>query len=181
MPRLANFATVKRIALLSDTHGYHDERIAHYVSSCDEIWHAGDIGTPAVSDALAELKPFRAVFGNIDGHELRRMHPIEQHFQMEGFTVWMTHIVGRPGSYSKGIPELIRQRKPDILICGHSHILKVARDPAYNLLYINPGAAGIHGFHKMRTLLRFTLDNAQIKDMEVVELGLRGQLNDPMA
>ncbi len=169
---------MKRIALLSDTHGYHDERIAHFVGSCDEIWHAGDIGTPAVSDALAAIKPLRAVYGNIDGHELRRMHPIEQHFETEGFTVWMTHIAGRPGSYSKGIPELIRLRKPDILICGHSHILKVARDPVYNLLYLNPGAAGIHGFHKMRTLLRFTLNNGKISDMEAIELGLRGQLTD---
>lgn len=175
MPQLANFATVKRIGLLSDTHGYHDDRIAHYLSECDEIWHAGDIGTPAVSDALAGLKPYRAVYGNIDGHELRRMHPIELHFEIEGFTVWMTHIAGRPGNYAKGIPELIRLRKPDLLICGHSHILKVQRDPVYGFLYLNPGAAGIHGFHKMRTLLRFTLDRKNIRDMEVVELGLRAR------
>lgn len=164
-----------RIGLLSDTHGYLDDRIEHHLMKCDEIWHAGDIGKPAVSDALSALKPYRAVYGNIDGHELRRMHPVEQHFQLEGFTVWMTHIAGQPNRYAKGIPELIRLRKPDLLVCGHSHILKVKRDERFNTLYLNPGAAGIHGFHKVRTLLRFTLDKGHIRDMEVVELGPRAQ------
>lgn len=165
---------MKRIGLLSDTHGYLDDRIIHHLSSCDEIWHAGDIGSVDVSDRLEGMnKPFRAVYGNIDGDKLRRIHPVEHHFELEGFTVWMTHIAGRPGRYSKGIPELIRLRKPGIIICGHSHILKVQRDHQFNCLYINPGAAGIHGFHKMRTLVRFTLDQGQIKAMEVVELGKR--------
>ncbi len=167
---------VIRIGLISDTHGYHDDRIAHHLAACDEIWHAGDIGTPAVSDQLAAIAPLRAVYGNIDGHELRRMHPVEHHFTIEGFTVWMTHIAGRPSSYAKGIPQLIRMRKPDILICGHSHILKIQRDAQFNLLYMNPGAAGIHGFHKMRTLLRFTLNAGRIEAVEAVELGQRGAL-----
>jgi putative phosphoesterase len=164
---------MRRIGLLSDTHGYLDERILFHLSACDEIWHAGDIGTTDVSDALAAIKPYRAVFGNIDGDILRRMHPIEQHFELEGFTVWMTHIAGKPGRYSAGIPGLIRQRKPGILVCGHSHICKVERDASHNLIYMNPGAAGIHGFHKVRTLLRFTLDSGRITDLEVVELGPR--------
>lgn len=151
-----------------------DDRILHHLKECDEVWHAGDIGNVETSDKLERFKPFRAVYGNIDGDKIRRIHPIEQHFVIEGFTVWMTHIAGKPGRYSKGIPELIRLRKPDILICGHSHILKVQKDPLFNLLYLNPGAAGVHGFHKVRTLLRFTLDQGQIKDMEVVELGKRG-------
>lgn len=171
---------MKRIGLISDTHGYHDERIAHHLSACDEIWHAGDIGTPQVSDQLSAMKPLRAVYGNIDGAELRRMHPVELHFEIEGLTIWMTHIAGRPGAWAKGIPQLIALRKPDVLICGHSHILKVQRDPRFNLLYINPGAAGIHGFHKMRTLLRFTIDAGQITDMEAVELGLRGKPADAL-
>lgn len=164
---------MRRIGLLSDTHGYLDERILFHLSTCDEIWHAGDIGTPDVSDALAAIKPYRAVFGNIDGDILRRMHPIEQHFELEGFTVWITHIAGKPGRYSAGIPTLIKSRKPSILVCGHSHICKVERDNTHNLLYINPGAAGIHGFHKVRTLLRFSLDAGRIFDLEVVELGPR--------
>ncbi len=166
---------MRRIGLISDTHGHHDERIAHYLSECDEIWHAGDIGTPAVSDELSKIKPYRAVYGNIDGDVLRRMHPVEQHFTLEGFTVWMTHIAGTPGRYSKGIPDLIRLRKPNLLICGHSHILKVERDKRFNFLYMNPGAAGIHGFHKVRTLLRFTLNAGKIEDLEVVELGPRAK------
>lgn len=164
---------MKRIGLISDTHGHHDDRIAYHLDGCDEIWHAGDIGTPEVSDALAALAPLRAVYGNIDGHELRRMHPVELHFSLEGFTIWMTHIAGRPRSWAKGIPQLIGLRKPDLLVCGHSHILKVERDARFNLLYLNPGAAGIHGFHKVRTLLRFTLHAGRITNMEVIELGPR--------
>jgi uncharacterized protein len=165
-----------RIGLLSDTHGHIDERMIHHLKDCDEIWHAGDIGTAAVSDALAAIKPYRAVYGNIDGHVLRRMHPLEQYFELEGFTIWMTHIAGKPYVYSKGIPELIKLRKPDILICGHSHILRVERDKKFNFLYMNPGAAGYHGFHKVRTMLRFNLNAGKIENMEVVELGPRTQL-----
>lgn len=164
-----------RIGLLSDTHGYMDDRILHHLKDCDEVWHAGDIGTLDVTDRIEAVKPLRAVYGNIDNDKIRRVHPIEQHFKIEGFQVWMTHIVGRPGRYKASIPELIRQRKPDILVCGHSHILKVSKDAGHDLLYMNPGAAGIHGFHKVRTLLRFTLHEKRISDLEVVELGPRAQ------
>lgn len=167
-----------RIGLISDTHGHIDERILHYFKDVDQIWHAGDIGTVEVSDTLEAFKPLVAVYGNIDGHELRRIHPLEQYFKLEGFTIWMTHIAGRPGRYSKGIPDLVRLRKPDIMICGHSHILKIMRDQQFNCLHINPGAAGLKGFHKMRTIVRFTLDQGEIKDMEAIELGLRSQFNE---
>lgn len=166
-----------RIGLISDTHGHIDDRILHLFKDVDQIWHAGDIGTVDVSDTLEAFKPLVGVYGNIDGHELRRIHPVEQYFELEGFTIWMTHIVGRPGRYSKGIPELVTNRKPDILVCGHSHILKIMRDPKFNCLYINPGAAGIKGFHQMRTIVRFTLDNGKIENMEAIELGLRAQFN----
>lgn len=170
------YFSMVRIGLLSDTHSYMDDRILHHLEEVDEVWHAGDIGNVAVSDTLEGFKPLRAVYGNIDGDKLRRIHPVEQHFELEGLTVWMTHIAGRPGRYSKGILELIRRRKPDILVCGHSHILKVQRDHQFNLLYMNPGAAGIHGFHKVRTLLRFSLHQGKIEDMEVVELGTRSKV-----
>ncbi len=162
-----------RIGLLSDTHGYIDDRIIHHLSDCDEIWHAGDIGDLSVMEPLEALKPVRAVYGNIDGTEIRKTYPVEQHVEIEGLTVWMTHIAGRPGRYKSSIPALIRLRKPDILICGHSHILKVAKDPVFDCLYMNPGAAGKHGFHKVRTLLRFTIDKGKVTDMQAVELGPR--------
>ena len=164
-----------RIGLLSDTHGHMDDRILHHLEECDEIWHAGDIGTPEVSDQLSAIKPYRAVYGNIDGHILRRMHPKDLHFEMEGFKIWMTHIGGRPGRYGQDIRKELQKVRPDIFICGHSHILKVQRDPTFRLMYLNPGAAGIHGFHKMRTLVRFNLDKGFINSLEVVELGPRSQ------
>ena len=167
-----------RIGLISDTHSYMDDRILYHLKDVDEIWHAGDIGTAAVSDTLATIKPYRAVFGNIDGQELRRMHPIETTIEVEGMRIWMTHIGGRPPKYANGIRNEIMRRKPDVFICGHSHILKVQKDHSLGCWYINPGAAGIHGFHKMRTLLRFSLHEGQIKDMEVVELGVRGSASN---
>jgi len=169
-----------RIGLISDTHGHVDDRILHHFKDVDQIWHAGDIGTVEISDTLDAFKPLVGVYGNIDGHELRQIHPLEQYFELEGFTIWMTHIAGRPGRYSKGIPDLVRERKPDILVCGHSHILKIMRDKQHNCLYINPGAAGLNGFHKMRTLVRFTLDNGKIENMEAIELGLRSQFNEDL-
>ncbi|MDP4952151.1 MAG: metallophosphatase family protein, partial [Flavobacteriales bacterium] len=119
---------MKRIGLLSDTHGYLDDRIMHHLSDCDEIWHAGDIGTAAVSDQLGALKPYRAVYGNIDGHELRRMHKENLYIKCEGLNIWMTHIGGRPPRYAKGIREQLQRLRPDVFICGHSHILKVQKD-----------------------------------------------------
>lgn len=153
-----------------------DDRIIHHLSEVDEIWHAGDIGNAEVSDTLMALKPYRAVFGNIDGEELRRMHTENNYFTVDGVKVWMTHIGGKPPRYSKGIRWELHRKRPDLFICGHSHILKVQKDHSLGgLLYMNPGAAGIYGFHKIRTLLRFNLHEGKIQDLEVVELGPRAQ------
>lgn len=160
-----------RIGLLSDTHACWDEKYALYFNDCDEIWHAGDIGSPALADQLAALKPLRAVYGNIDGHELRRMFPRDLRFEIEGTTVWMTHIGGYPGKYAKEVIPEIFNNPPKLFICGHSHILKVKFDKQLNLLHINPGAAGKYGFHKQRTLIRFTIDAGEFKDLEVIEIG----------
>ncbi|MFT4544183.1 MAG: putative phosphoesterase [Bacteroidia bacterium] len=164
---------MKRIALLSDTHSYLDPKIKKYLLPCDEIWHAGDIGTLAVTDTLASWKPLRAVYGNIDGSEIRVVHPENQIFTLEGVKVLITHIGGYPDRYNPRVRSLIRTEKPKLYICGHSHILKVMHDKKYNCLHMNPGAAGNYGFHKVKTLLRFTLDAGNIKDLEVIELGSR--------
>lgn len=161
---------MKKILLLSDTHGYLDERIHKYVAEADEIWHAGDIGTTAVSDSLQELKPLKAVFGNIDGSELRKEFPKDQRFMCEGVDVWITHIGGYPGRYSPAVKEEIKKNTPKLFISGHSHILKVMHDKNLDLLHMNPGAAGKQGFHKKRTMLRFTIEGAEIKELEVIEL-----------
>ena len=168
---------MKRIALLSDTHGYLDSKLKKYIDSCDEVWHAGDIGTLAVTDTLESWKPLRAVYGNIDGAEVRVVHPENQIFTLEGVKVLITHIGGYPGKYNPRVRALIEEEKPQLYICGHSHILKVLHDKKYDCLHMNPGAAGIHGFHKVKTLLRFTLENGNIKDLQVVELGNRSDLS----
>ena len=160
-----------KIGLLSDTHGYLDERIYDYFSVCDEIWHAGDIGSIEVADQLQQFKPLRAVHGNIDGKEIRLAFPQDVHFQCEGMRVWMTHIGGRPPRYTSRVLKELKVQSPDIFVCGHSHILKIARDDAWNMLYINPGAAGRQGFHKVRTLVRFSVTEKKIESMEVIELG----------
>ena len=165
---------MKKILLLSDTHGYLDERILKYAEEADEIWHAGDIGLISVTDALKKIKPLRAVFGNIDGTKVRMEFPLNQRFSCEGVDVWITHIGGYPGKYSPAIKEEIQQNPPRLFICGHSHILKVMNDKKLGLLHMNPGAAGVHGFHQMRTMLRFKIDGKEIKDLEVIELGKRG-------
>lgn len=161
---------MKRIGLLSDTHSYLDERVFQYFEECDEIWHAGDIGDISVADQLEAFKPFRAVYGNIDDHEVRQTYPLHLRFECEGVDVWITHIGGYPGRYDRRIREEIRQNPPKLFICGHSHILKVMPDRKLQLLHINPGAAGKHGFHKVKTLVRFTLEEGRIKDLEVIEL-----------
>lgn len=165
-----------KIGLLSDTHGYLDDRIKHHLSTCDEIWHAGDIGRITLLDELSEIADLRAVHGNIDNHEIRKLASENQFFKVGNLKVFMTHIGGYPGRYNPRVLALIKERKPDVFICGHSHILKVMQDKNHKLLHINPGAAGIHGFHKMRTLIRFQIIDSKICDMEVVELGLRGEL-----
>jgi hypothetical protein len=165
---------MKRIALLSDTHGYLDERMVDLLGECDEIWHAGDIGSFAVTDRLAEVKPLRAVYGNIDGADLRIQFPLKLRFHCEEVDVLMTHIGGYPGHYDRNILPLLKYNPPKLLISGHSHILKVIYDPKLKLLFINPGAAGQHGFHLVRTIIRFTVERDQIKNLEVVEMGKRG-------
>ncbi|MFT3885957.1 MAG: metallophosphoesterase family protein [Flavobacteriales bacterium] len=162
-----------RIGLLSDTHGWLDPAIHKYIEGCDELWHAGDIGTREVTDELQRWKPLRAVYGNIDGTELRGAFPEHQRFTVEGVKVWMTHIGGRPPRYNPAVLQGLRADPPTLFVCGHSHICLVQFDPKLNVLYMNPGAAGRHGWHQVRTLLRFTIDGPALKDLEVVELGKR--------
>ena len=161
---------MKKILLLSDTHGHVDDHIMKYVKESDEVWHAGDIGTTQVTDTISNLKPLRAVFGHIDNHELRLSFPQELLFECEDMNIYMTHIGGRPGRYSKGVSEKIKSLKPKIFICGHSHILKIQFDKVNQLLFINPGAIGKHGFHKVRTMVRFVVDKSDIKNMQVIEV-----------
>ncbi|CAM4291593.1 metallophosphoesterase family protein [Gillisia limnaea] len=161
---------MKKILLLSDTHSHIDDRILHYIAEADEVWHAGDIGNPEVTDKIKELKPLRAVFGNIDDHEIRKEFPLNQRFLCEGVDVWITHIGGYPGKYSPAIREEIQKNPPKLFICGHSHILKVMPDKKLDLLHMNPGAAGKYGFHKKRTMLRFNIDEGNIMDLVVIEL-----------
>lgn len=159
-----------RIALLSDTHCFFDENLYRLLENCDEIWHTGDIGNTEVADKLAAFKPLRAVYGNIDNHVLRQMFPRTLAFQCEGVKVAMTHIGGYPGRYDAVAKELIVREKPTLFLCGHSHILKVMYDEKFEMLTMNPGAFGNHGFHKVRTLLRFEIDGSNIQNLEVVEL-----------
>lgn len=166
---------MKKILLLSDTHSHIDERILHFVSEADEVWHAGDIGDLAVTDAIAALKPLRAVYGNIDDHKARSSFPLDLKFDCEGMKVWITHIGGYPGKYNQRIREEIKQNPPQIFIAGHSHILKVQWDKSIQCMHLNPGACGVSGFHQMRTMLRFSIDKGSLKDLEVIELGLRGK------
>ena len=165
---------MKRIGLLSDTHGYLDERILAYLGECDEIWHAGDIGNLLIAQKLSGIKPFRAVCGNIDGTDLRQDYPLRLRFRCEEVEVLIIHIGGYPGHYTPEARKEISSAVPKLFISGHSHILKVIYDEKYQLLHINPGAAGIQGFHQIRTLIRFTIDKEIIKDLEVVELGQKG-------
>ena len=163
-----------RIGLLSDTHGYLDGRILEYLKECDEIWHAGDFGTIAVAEQLRKIAPVRGVYGNIDGQDVRVQFPKKLRFYCEQLDVLMTHIGGYPGRYSLDIREEIYRNPPGLFITGHSHILKVMPDKArLPLLHINPGAAGRHGFHKVRTLVRFTVDGKKIQDLQAIELGPR--------
>lgn len=161
---------MKRIGLLSDTHGYWDERYALHFAECDEIWHAGDIGTLEVAERLADLKPLRAVCGNCDGGDLRRLYPQVLRFRCEETEILMKHIGGYPGHYDPSVRGSLFVRPPQLFISGHSHILKILYDRTLRCLHINPGAAGLQGWHKVRTLVRFTIDGNTIKDAEIVEL-----------
>jgi putative phosphoesterase len=164
---------MKRIGLLSDTHGYLDDRILHHFENVDEIWHAGDIGDIELLDELKAFKLTRAVWGNIDNHIIRKDTKEFLRFKCEDIEVLITHIGGKPGNYSKPAYEELQAGAPKLFICGHSHILLVKMDPRYNMLWMNPGACGIKGFHQVRTILRFSITGDRIHDLEVIELGKR--------
>ncbi len=162
---------MKRIGILSDTHGCWDERFRLHFAGLDEVWHAGDVGDYSIIEKLEEVVPVvRAVCGNIDCGMTRRRLPEVLSFTIEGVNVWLTHIAGYPGRYAPGVKKLLRDEGVKLMVCGHSHILKVIPDPELGLLHVNPGAAGFAGWHKVRTLIRLTIDEGSVKDLEVIEL-----------
>lgn len=167
-----------KIGLLSDTHGYLDERFFSLFANVDEVWHAGDFGNAELSERISSFKPLRGVYGNIDGNDVRALHPLHTHFEIETVKVYMTHIGGYPGNYFPEAFKQINSHQPKLFICGHSHICKIMSDAKNNLLHINPGAAGNHGFHKMKTAVRFEINKGKIENVEVIELGLRGSLKN---
>lgn len=166
-----------KIGLLSDTHGKLDEQLFNFFRDCDEIWHAGDIGSIEVLLKLRDFKPVIAVFGNVDNHEIRSECKEHQRHNKAGLDIWMTHIGGYPGNYDRRIRELIRNQPPGLFISGHSHILKVVPDKKLGLLHINPGAAGYHGLHQVRTAVRFSIRESHVADLEMIELGNRSALS----
>ena len=166
-----------KIGLLSDTHSHLDPKVFEYFNNCDEIWHGGDIGDATVANELEKFKPLRAVFGNIDDKEMQIRFPEDLWFECEGLKIWMTHIGGAPPGYNPRIKKILKDSVPEIFICGHSHILRIKKDSNYkNMLYLNPGAAGNHGFHHIKTIVRFDVLGKEIKNMEVIELGKRGAI-----
>jgi len=163
-----------KILLLSDTHSFIDDQILKYVKQADEVWHVGDIGDLEVTDSIKKLKPLRAVYGNIDSAQARVEFPLDNRFMIDGLDVWMTHIGGYPGNYNVRIRKEIQANSPKLFISGHSHILKVIFDKKLNCLHMNPGACGKYGIHKVCTMLRFEVENGEVRNLEVVELGKRG-------
>jgi uncharacterized protein len=166
---------VKKIGLISDTHGWLDDAVYRHFEQCDEVWHAGDIGTADVLVQLEKFKPTRAVWGNIDDAHIRSMTKENLRFELEGVDVWITHIGGKPGNYALPIKSELQANPPKLFICGHSHLCIVQMDQKLKTLYMNSGAAGRHGFHKVRTLLRFELDQGKIQNLQVIELGARSE------
>lgn len=164
---------MKKILLISDTHSFLDEALIKHINEADEVWHAGDIGNIELTDKLKQLKPLRAVYGNIDDQVVRKEFPKNLVFTCEDVKVYITHICGQPTNYLKEVKDIIAAEKPKLFICGHSHILKVMYQPQYELLHMNPGACGMHGFHQVKTVLRFVIDGPEIKDLAVIELGKR--------
>ncbi|HEY8935476.1 MAG TPA: metallophosphoesterase family protein [Cyclobacteriaceae bacterium] len=166
-----------KIGLLSDTHSYLDDKVFTHFKNCDEIWHGGDIGDHTVADQLEQFKPLRAVYGNIDDGPMQQRFPEDLWFTCEGMKILMTHIGGAPPNYNPRVKSLFKKEIPDLFICGHSHILKIMKDPKLNnMLYINPGAAGRHGFHQIKTLVRFDILDGKISNLEVIEMGKRGAI-----
>ncbi len=164
---------MKKIGLISDTHSFLHPRVKHYFKDVDEIWHAGDIGNIEIADELKQFKPLKAVYGNIDGTEIRKEYPKNLRFTEEGVDVWITHIGGYPNKYDKRVYEEIQKNPPQLFICGHSHILKAMPDKKLNLIHLNPGAAGKVGFHQVLSLMRFELSNGKVDKLEVIELEKR--------
>lgn len=160
---------MKKIGLLSDTHGWLDSKLLEFFKDCDEVWHCGDIGSMEVADELTRHFRFRAVYGNIDGGMIRRVYPETDSFTCEEVKVLMTHIGGYPGHYDMRVRERLQAERPGLFVCGHSHIAKVMYDKKLGCLHINPGAAGRYGFHKIRTAVRFVIDGNNIRDLELVE------------
>lgn len=165
---------MKKIGLLSDTHGYFDERIYKFFADTDEIWHAGDFGSIDVSEKLSSFKPLRGVYGNIDSAEIRQLHSRDQRFDCEGLEVLMTHIGGYPGRYNPRVRKMIDEHTPGLFICGHSHVVKVQRDKKRGLLHLNPGAAGNQGFHVVNTMMLLEVSNGKVSKLHAVDLGPRG-------
>lgn len=161
---------MKKIGLLSDTHGFLDLRMLDFFENCDEIWHTGDIGNNGVSEQLSAFKPVKAVYGNMDDYDIRSQYPKFLRFFCEEVDVLMTHIGGYPGRYEPEALKMIKAGAPQLFLCGHSHILKVGHDAQYGLLHINPGAAGNSGFHLVKTAVRFTIDQKDIRELEILEL-----------
>ena len=164
---------MQKILLISDTHSYLDPKLFKYIETVDEVWHAGDIGDISVCQEIEKIKPLKAVYGNIDGQDARKLYPENAIFMCEQVKVFITHIGGYPNRYNLEAKKVIEQEKPNLFICGHSHILKIMYDKKYNLLHLNPGACGIQGFHQVKTILRFAIDGDEIKNMEIIELGKR--------
>jgi uncharacterized protein len=164
---------MKRIGLISDTHNFLDEAVLNHFGQCDEIWHAGDFGTSAIAEKLAAVKPLKGVFGNIDGYDIRSVYPEMLRWKCEGIEVLMRHIGGYPGKYAPAVRHEMKKAAPKLFISGHSHILKIMHDPVFDCLHMNPGAAGKEGWHRVRTVVRFSVDGEIIKDCEVIELGKR--------
>ncbi len=164
---------MKKILLLSDTHSHIDDTILKYIHQADEVWHAGDIGDVVVTTTIQKFKTLRAVYGNIDDAQMRLKFPLHDRFLCEEVSVWLTHIGGHPEKYNLAIRTELEHNPPQLFICGHSHILKVQFDKKYNLLYINPGAAGKSGFHQVRTMIRFVIDGKLVKDLEIIEIEKR--------
>lgn len=168
------------VGLISDTHGFLDEALLGHLKDCDEIWHAGDLGSGesgpfGLLERLRSFKPVKAVYGNIDGAEIRAELPADLAWECEGLRIYMRHIGGYPGNYDRRAKEGLLREKPDLFVCGHSHILRVMRDSDLNLLHMNPGACGHNGWHKLRTALRFTVEKGKVADVVAIELGTRGR------
>lgn len=169
-----------KILLLSDTHSHIDDAMKKHASWAQEIWHAGDWGSMHVFEELSKIAPVRGVYGNIDGQEIRAVNPLHRRFTCEGLEVWITHIGGYPGRYEPKIRDRIKASPPGLFICGHSHILKIMRDPKLGLMHFNPGAAGVYGFHQVRTMIRFEVNTGRILNPAVIELGPRKVRSDEL-